>query len=203
MTRTRTAILISGGGSNMEALIKASQSDPDYPAEIVLVISNRPKAAGLTKAASLGIPAVAIDHKDYDSREDFEAEMQRQLISHNVDFICCAGFMRVLTGQFVSNWAGRMINIHPSLLPKYKGLNTHARAIAAREPWHGASVHYVTADLDSGSVITQIRVKVDDDDTPESLSQKVRAQEHNLYIRALKFALLDFTPRDPSTSDKR
>lgn len=189
MTRTRTAILISGGGSNMEALIKAAQTHTDYPAEIVLVISNRPKAAGLGKAKALGVKTISIDHKEYDGRAAFEAAMQKELLAHEVEFICCAGFMRVLTADFVKQWTGKMINIHPSLLPKYKGLNTHARALKAAEKWHGATVHHVTADLDSGENIAQARVKVDVMDTPDSLSDKVRAQEHSLYIHALEIAL--------------
>ena len=188
--KTRTAILISGGGSNMEALIKASLAD-DYPARIDLVISNRPKAGGIAKAKALGVKAIAIDHKDYDSREAFEAEIQAALLKHDIKFVCCAGFMRVLTESFTAKWEGRMINIHPSLLPKYKGLNTHARAIEAGDKTHGATVHYVTADLDSGAIIAQTEVSIDPNDTPQILEQKVRAQEHNLYTSALMTALTD------------
>lgn len=172
----------------MEALIKASQDD-QYPAQIDLVISNRPKAGGLAKAKALGVNAIAIDHKKYESREAFEAKVQAALTAHNIEFICCAGFMRVLTQSFTAQWQGKMINIHPSLLPKYKGLNTHARAIEAGDTLHGATVHYVTADLDSGSIIAQTEVEIDPGDTPTSLEEKVRSCEHNLYVSALMAAL--------------
>lgn len=172
----------------MEALIKASQAD-DYPARIDLVISNRPQAGGIAKAKALGVKAIAIDHKDYETRQAFEAQMQAALIEHKIEFVCCAGFMRVLTESFTSQWQDRMINIHPSLLPKYKGLNTHARAIEAGDTVHGATVHYVTADLDSGSIIHQARILITPKDTPKSLETKVRAQEHNLYTSALMTAL--------------
>ena len=172
----------------MEALIKASLAD-DYPARVDLVISNRPKAGGIAKAKALGVKAIVVDHKDYESREAFETQMQDALLAYDIEFVCCAGFMRVLTESFTSLWQGRMINIHPSLLPKYKGLNTHARAIEAGDRVHGATVHYVTADLDSGAMIAQAEVPIESEDTPQSLEQKVRAQEHNLYISALMTAL--------------
>ncbi len=172
----------------MEALIKASLPD-DFPARIDLVISNRPKAGGIAKAKALGVEAIAIDHKDYDTREAFEAKVQEALTARNIEFVCCAGFMRVLTESFTGKWKDRMINIHPSLLPKYKGLNTHARAIEAGDSVHGATVHYVTADLDSGGVIAQAEVTIEDNETAQSLEAKVRAKEHNLYIFALNKAL--------------
>jgi phosphoribosylglycinamide formyltransferase-1 len=187
MKRLRTAVLISGRGSNMVALAQAAQ-DPDYPAEIVLVISNRPKAAGLEKARALGIEAVAIDHRKHDSRESFEAALNETLREHGVEFIASAGFMRILTEGFTGAWDGRMINIHPSLLPKYKGLHTHRRALEAGDAEAGASVHWVTEELDGGAVIAQARVPVEADDTEDTLAARVLERELTLYPAALRKA---------------
>ena len=186
--RVRTAVLISGRGSNMMALVKAAQS-PDYPAEIALVISNRPEAEGLRRADDAGVTAISIDHKDYESREAFEAELDAALRAHEIEFVACAGFMRVLTDWFVSRWEGRLINIHPSLLPKYKGLHTHRRAIEAGDSHGGASVHWVVTEVDGGEVIEQSKVRVDPDDTPETLATKVLKEELKLYPKALKRAI--------------
>lgn len=186
--RVRTAVLISGRGSNMMALVKAAQS-PDYPAEITLVISNRPEAQGLRRADDAGVTAISIDHKDYESREAFEAELDAALRAHEIEFVACAGFMRVLTDWFVSRWEGRLINIHPSLLPKYKGLNTHRRAIEAGDSHGGASVHWVVTEVDGGEVIEQSKVRIDPDDTPETLATKVLKEELALYPKALKTAI--------------
>ncbi|HHI82537.1 MAG TPA: phosphoribosylglycinamide formyltransferase [Rhizobiales bacterium] len=182
--RKRTAVLISGRGSNMKALIEAAK-DKDYPAEIVLVISNRPDAAGLEAARAEGIEAIVIDHTGFDNREAFEAEMQKALVAHGVELVACAGFMRLMTAGFVDKWKGAMINIHPSLLPDYKGLDTHARVLADGAPIHGCSVHFVTADLDSGPVIAQGKVPVLASDTPETLAARVLEQEHLIYPKAL------------------
>lgn len=183
--RARTAILISGGGSNMAALIEAA-ANPDYPARIVLVLSNDPAAGGLAKAADAGIETVAIDHRRFGKdRNAFENEMQAELERRGVELIALAGFMRVLTGGFVRRWAGRMVNIHPSLLPRHRGLDTHARALAAGDAEHGCTVHWVVEELDAGEIIAQASVPVLTGDTPETLAARVLAQEHRLYPAAL------------------
>jgi phosphoribosylglycinamide formyltransferase-1 len=181
----RTAILISGGGSNMAALIAAA-AKPGFPACIALVISNVPDAGGVAKARAAGVPVVVIDHKPYGKdREAFERDLHASLIAHQIEFVCLAGFMRVLTPWFVSQWEGRMINIHPSLLPAYKGLHTHARALEAGETEHGCTVHWVTAGLDDGPIITQARVPVLPGDTSETLAARVLIEEHRIYPEAL------------------
>ena len=187
-SKTRTAILISGRGSNMIAIAKAAQ-DHAYPASIALVISNRPEAAGLHKADAMDITAIAIDHKDYKSREAFEDELHAALLAHNIEFVVCAGFMRVLTASFVEKWSGKMINIHPSLLPKYKGLNTHARALAAGDREHGCTVHWVSEGVDEGEIIDQARLKIRPSDTVDDLASRLLPLEQALYPRALIKAL--------------
>ncbi len=184
MTRRRTAILISGRGTNMEALIDAARS-PDYPAEVALVLSNRPDAAGLATAKAAGIAVAAIDHKIYAGREDFERSMQAMLEIHRIDLVCMAGFMRLVTPWFVSQWQGRMINIHPALLPAFKGLDTHARALAEGVKIHGCTVHLVVPAMDEGPVLAQAAVPVLDIDTVESLARRVLALEHRIYPAAL------------------
>jgi len=154
MRKVRTAVLISGRGSNMVALTKAAQAE-NYPADIALVISNVPTAAGLEKANHLGVTAMAIDHKQFASRRRFEIALDAVLQEANIELVCCAGFMRVLTPWFVNRWENKLLNIHPSLLPKYKGLDTHQRAIDAGDKKHGCTVHYVTAELDGGATILQ------------------------------------------------
>ena len=186
MQKIRTAVLISGRGSNMMSLVEASKQD-NYPASIELVISNRPEAAGLSKASDANIPTQAINHKDYSSRRKFEAALHKALQSADIELVCCAGFMRVLTPWFVNKWRNKLLNIHPSLLPKYKGLNTHARAIEANDTHHGCSVHWVTSELDGGDVIMQKTIKIDKNDTPERLSAKLLPVELNLYPIALKY----------------
>ena len=190
----RVAILISGGGSNMVRL--AEDMTGDHPARPVLVVSNDPAASGLARAAAMGIPTAAIDHRAYPGdRARFEAALLRPLLRARPDIICLAGFMRVLTPDFVQLFAGRMLNIHPSLLPQYPGLHTHARAIAAGDAEAGASVHEVIADLDAGPVLGQARVRVEPGDTPRSLAARVLAQEHRLYPAVLRrFAAGDRTP---------
>ena len=188
MTRLRLAILISGRGSNMEAILAAAQ-DSEYPAEPVLVLANRPDARGLETAQNAGISAVAVDHKPFGpDREAFERAMQLELERHRVEMIVLAGFMRILTPWFVNQWLGRMINIHPSLLPKYPGLNTHQRAIDAGDTEAGCSVHWVTEGVDAGDVIAQARVPVLAGDTADSLATRVLDEEHQLYPRAAAIA---------------
>jgi phosphoribosylglycinamide formyltransferase 1 len=182
--RRRTAILISGRGSNMAALIAAARS-PDFPAEIALVISNRSEAGGLAVARRAGVAAAVVDHKIYAGREEFEASMQALLDIHRIELICLAGFMRILSAPFVTRWRGRIINIHPSLLPAFRGLDTHARALAAGVRTHGCTVHFVEPELDAGPIIAQASLEVRDDDTPETLGARVLAKEHALYPAAL------------------
>jgi phosphoribosylglycinamide formyltransferase-1 len=182
--KKKIGILISGRGSNMVSLIGAAR-DAAYPAEIVCVISNRPEAQGLAKAAAEGIPAQAIDHKLFPSREAFEAELDAALRAHGVDMVACAGFMRKMTAGFVESWRDAMLNIHPSLLPSYKGLDTHARALADGVKLTGCTVHFVRPELDSGPIIAQAAVPVLEDDTADSLAARVLETEHRLYPHAL------------------
>ena len=182
--RRRTAIFISGRGSNMTSLIEAARV-PEFPAEIALVLSNRPDAPGLATAKARGIASAAVDHKIYAGREAFEASLQQVLEINRIEFICLAGFMRLLTPAFTTHWAGRMLNIHPSLLPKYKGLHTHERALEAGDSHAGASVHLVTPELDDGEVLGQAQVAILPGDTPHSLAARVLIAEHQLYSRVL------------------
>ncbi|QBR71317.1 phosphoribosylglycinamide formyltransferase [Beijerinckiaceae bacterium] len=184
LRRTRTAILISGRGSNMRALIERARS-PFYPAEIVLVVSNRPDAAGLAFAKEHGIACAVVEHKIYAGREEFERSMQVLLDLHRIELICLAGFMRMLTPWFVGQWRERLLNIHPALLPAYRGLNTHERALADGVKIHGCTVHFVVPAMDEGPIIGQAAVPVLDSDTPASLAARVLAQEHLLYPAAL------------------
>jgi len=188
MTRVRIGILISGRGSNMEAILNASKGG-DYPAEPVLALSNRPDALGLQIANEMGVASAAVDHKGFGKdRELFERAMHNVLDEHQVEMIVLAGFMRILTPWFVGKWKGRMINIHPSLLPKYPGLNTHQRAIDAGDSEAGCSVHWVTEGVDEGDVIAQSRVPISPGETAESLEQKVLIEEHKLYPKAVALA---------------
>ncbi len=182
--RIKTAVLISGRGSNMNTLIEAA-GDADFPAEISLVIANRPAAKGLEIARAQEIEAIAIDHTGFDARETFEQELQKTLVDHEIELVVCAGFMRKLTASFTRNWEGRMINIHPSLLPRYKGLDTHQRALEAGDKEHGCTVHYVTAELDSGPVIMQASVPVLKGDTADDLAGRVLIEEHRIFPLAL------------------
>jgi phosphoribosylglycinamide formyltransferase-1 len=184
--KKRVAILISGRGSNMAALIEAAKAQ-DYPAEIALVVSNRPDAAGLDYARSCGIATAVIDHTQFGAdRESFEQALDRKLIEQRIDLVCLAGFMRLLTPWFVNRWSGRMLNIHPSLLPQFKGLDTHRRALAAGVKRHGATVHFVVAEMDAGPIVLQDSVTVQDDDTEETLAARVLELEHQIYPRALR-----------------
>jgi phosphoribosylglycinamide formyltransferase-1 len=193
MTRRRVAILISGRGSNMVSLIEAARG-PDFPAEIALVLSNRPDAAGLDRAREAGIATCVVDHKAHPTREDFEQAMDAALATHDIAFICLAGFMRVLTDWFVARWAGRMVNIHPSLLPLFRGTQTHRRALEEGVLVHGCTVHFVVPELDAGPIIAQAAVPVVPGDTEESLAARVIAQEHVLYPQALRM-ICDGTAR--------
>ncbi len=184
MTRKRVAILISGRGSNMSALIEAARA-PDYPAEIVGGLSNRAAAGGLAIAQAEGIATASLAQSRFPSREMFEDTMTQVLESWEAEVVCLAGFMRILGEDFVNHWAGRMINIHPSLLPAYRGLDTHARALADGATVHGCSVHFVTPGLDEGPVILQAEVPVLPGDTPDTLSARVLVQEHRIYPEAL------------------
>jgi phosphoribosylglycinamide formyltransferase 1 len=182
--KKRVAILISGRGSNMTALIEAARA-ADYPAQIVGVFSNRPDAAGLEIAMAEGIPTAAISHKDYPSREAFDDAIQRVLEGWHAEIVCLAGFMRVLSAGFAERWKGRMLNIHPSLLPLYRGLHTHERALADGAAEHGCTVHFVTPGLDEGPAILQARIPVLPGDTAESLAARILVEEHRIYPQAL------------------
>lgn len=184
MTR-RVAILISGRGSNMASLIEAAQA-ADFPAEIALVLSNRPDAEGLERAKAAGIATLAIDHRAFPDRESFDRALDAALNEHDIAFVCLAGFMRVLTDGFVERWSGRMINIHPSLLPLYRGTQTHRRALGDGVLVHGCTVHFVVPELDAGPIIAQAVVPVVPGDTEQSLAARVILQEHRLYPQALR-----------------
>ncbi|MFD0981391.1 phosphoribosylglycinamide formyltransferase [Tropicimonas aquimaris] len=191
----RVAILISGGGSNMLALLD-SMAEAGHPATPCLVASNDPEAPGLARAAARGVATGAVDHRPFGKdRAAFEAELQALIAAHDADMICLAGFMRVLTAGFVTPWSGRMINIHPSLLPKYRGLHTHARVLEAGDAEHGCTVHEVTPELDDGPILGQARVPVKPGDTPEILAARVLEMEHKLYPTVLRrFAAGDRRP---------
>ncbi|WP_279356841.1 phosphoribosylglycinamide formyltransferase [Methylobacterium indicum] len=182
--RAKIAILISGRGSNMVSLLEAAQA-PDYPAEIVLVASNRPDAPGLARAAEAGLATEAVDHRAFSDRAAFERALDAALRRHGVEFLVLAGFMRVLTPWFVEAWAGRMLNIHPSLLPLFRGTHTHAQALAAGVRVHGCTVHFVVPELDAGPIVAQAAVPVLPDDDEHALSARVLVQEHRLYPGAL------------------
>ncbi len=186
MSRKRVAVLISGLGSNMAALIEAAK-DKDYPAGIALVLSNRPDAAGLIFAKQNGVATAVVDHVLFGKdRQSFERTLQAVLERHRIEIVCLAGFMRLLTESFVKAWAGRLLNIHPSLLPAFKGLDTHARALAAGVNIHGATVHFVVPEMDSGPIIAQAEVPVAENDTPATLAARVLAAEHRIYPQALR-----------------
>jgi phosphoribosylglycinamide formyltransferase-1 len=186
MNRKRVAVLISGRGSNMAALIEAAK-DKSYPAEITLVISNKPDAGGLAMATAAGIATAIIDHAAYGKdRFAFERALQDVLQQHRIDIVCLAGFMRLLTAGFVNQWPERLLNIHPALLPAFKGLDTHKRALEAHAKVHGATVHFVVPAMDSGPIIAQGAVAVRDDDSEATLAARVLAIEHRIYPLALK-----------------
>lgn len=188
MPRAKLAVLISGRGSNLQALIDAAK-DPDFPAEVTMVISNRPKAKGLERAINAGIAQTVIDHKDFQSRQDFELALHDALKIAEVDYICLAGFMRILTPQFVDNWRERIVNIHPSLLPAFKGLHVHERMIDAGVKVAGCTVHFVSAVMDEGPIIGQAALPVLPGETAESLSERILELEHKLYPACLKLLI--------------
>jgi len=186
MTKKRVAVLISGRGSNMTALIEAARA-PDFPAEIVLVVSNRPQAAGLSRAHDAGIATALVDHTAFgEDRQAFEQALDAELVAHRIEIVCLAGFMRLLSPWFVSRWSGRMLNIHPALLPQFKGLHTHRRALEAGVTRHGATVHFVVPQMDSGPIVVQESVPVIADDTEETLAARVLEVEHRIYPQALR-----------------
>ncbi len=182
----RVVVLISGGGTNLQALIDAQQAG-QLPVEIAAVISNRPDVKGLQRATSAGIPADVLDHTAFASREDFDRALTTLIDSHSPDLLVLAGFMRILTAEFTGHYLGRMLNIHPSLLPKYQGLHTHQRAIDAGDSCHGVTVHFVTAELDGGPAVVQAKVGIKAGDTAETLAQRVQQQEHIIYPLAVNW----------------
>lgn len=183
--KLRTAVLISGNGSNLQAIIDAAQAS-DYPAAISLVLSNKADAFGLTRAKNARLETVIISHRDYPDREAFDRAMDAALREANIELVVMAGFMRILSDWFVNTWAGKLINIHPSLLPKFKGMHTHQRAIDAGEREHGCTVHWVIPALDSGEIIGQAALEISPADTAETLADRVHALEHKLYPEAVK-----------------
>lgn len=182
----RVVVLISGNGSNLQAIIDKIAAD-NIPAKVVAVISNNPDAYGLTRARNAGIDVEVIEHTNHDDRQSFDEALKEKIEHHHADLVVLAGFMRILTDDFVNYYAGRMINIHPSLLPSYQGLNTHQRVLDAGEKVHGASVHFVTPELDGGPVILQAIVPVKENDTAESLAQRVHQVEHVIYPQVIKW----------------
>jgi phosphoribosylglycinamide formyltransferase-1 len=184
-TRVRTAVLISGRGSNMQALIEACAA-PDFPAEIVRVIANRADAAGLERARQAGIPTSVVLHRAFATRESFDAALDQALRADRVELVCLAGFMRLLTAGFVERWHDRMLNIHPSLLPAFKGLHTHERALAAGVRFSGCTVHFVRAEMDDGPIIVQAAVPVLQEDDADALAARVLSAEHRAYPLALR-----------------
>lgn len=185
IAKKRVAVLISGRGSNMEKLVAAC-GDAAYPAEIIAVLSNKTDAKGLDFARNIGIPAITIPNKDYASREAHDAAMHKALLAFNPDIVVLAGYMRLMTAEFVEQWRGKMINIHPALLPEFKGLHTQERALQAGVKFHGCTVHFVTAGMDEGPTIAQAIVPVLEVDTPETLTARVLVAEHSLYPAALR-----------------
>lgn len=205
----RIVVLISGSGSNLQAIIDACKSE-QYPAEVVGVISNKTDAYGLTRAKDANIAATALSHKEFDSRESYDQALIKEIDKCQADLVVLAGFMRILTPGFVQHYVGKLVNIHPSLLPKYQGLNTHQRAIDAGDKEHGVSVHFVTEELDGGPVILQAKVPVFDGDQASDLAARVYEQEHRIYPLVIKWfcegrlsmkgdhALIDGKPLDKS-----
>lgn len=186
----RLVVLISGNGSNLQAIIDDIDNN-SLPAQIVAVISNKPDAYGLERAKKAGIEQQVLSHKDFDSREHYDLALKELIDQYQPDLIILAGFMRILSNEFVHHYLNKMMNIHPSLLPKYKGLNTHQRVIDAGDKEHGCSVHFVTPELDDGPVILQAKITVDDNDTAESLAKKIHLQEHIIYPKAIRMFAID------------
>ena len=185
MSKPKVAVLISGSGTNLQALLDAA-SAPDYPAQIKLVISNRPGAYGLVRAQNAGVETLVIDHRHFASRADFDAAMDQNLKARDIEIICLAGFMRLLTPEFVLAWSGRMLNIHPSLLPAFKGLHVQQRAIDAGVRFSGCTVHFVTPEMDEGPIVVQAVVPILGDDSADRLAARIQVQEHRAYPLALR-----------------
>jgi len=183
--KVKVGILISGRGSNMESIVRKAKAD-EIPAEVVVVISNKPEAPGIRKAEAFGIPVVVIDHKKFSSREDFERALVSELKSRGVELVCLAGFMRILSPTFIREFPGRIMNIHPSLLPAFPGLNVHNRVLESGAKFSGCTVHFVTEDVDAGPIIIQAVVPVLDDDTEETLAARVLVEEHKIYPEAIR-----------------
>ena len=188
--RLNVAVLISGRGSNLQSIIDAC-ADPDFPASVKVVLSNEPEAYGLERARQAGIPTEIVPHKAHPSRKEFEEAMQSILIQYDIDLVCLAGFMRVLTSDFVAKWEGRMLNIHPSLLPAYPGLHTHERVLANHEKESGCTIHFVTPGLDEGPTLLQKRAPVLQNDTPDTLAARILEQEHIAYPEAIRLLALN------------
>jgi len=202
MAKKRVAVLISGRGSNMTALIDAAKAK-DYPAEIVLVVSNRPDAAGLGYARETGIATAVINHRRFgNDREAFERALDAELTAHRIDLVCLAGFMRLFTPWLIARWSGRMLNIHPALLPQFKGLHTHRRALEAGAERHGATVHFVVPETDSGPIILQDSVPVFESDTEATLAARVLEVEHRIYPQALRLVAEGRGSFDPAAAAK-
>lgn len=185
MAKLKLAILISGRGSNLQALIDAC-ANPEFPAEIVLVLSNEPDAYGLTRAADAGIAVHSIDHKSFSSRREFDVQMTKVMVDAGTELVCLAGFMRLLSDDFCSHWHDRMINIHPSLLPSFKGLDVHQAALDAGVRFSGCTVHYVRPEMDSGPIIIQAAVPIAADDTADTLAERILVEEHKIYPEAVR-----------------
>jgi phosphoribosylglycinamide formyltransferase 1 len=185
LSKPRVAVLISGNGSNLQALMDAA-SAPDYPAQIALVISNKPDAYGLTRAKTASVPSVVISHQDFSDRESFDRAMDATLREHKIDLVCLAGFMRLLSPWFVNAWRGTMLNIHPSLLPAFKGAHAIRDALNVGAKTTGCTVHYVTEEMDAGEILGQMEVPILPDDTEETLAKRIHAAEHMLYPQVLK-----------------
>lgn len=188
MAQKRIVVLISGSGSNLQAIIDATQA-PNFGAKVVAVISNCPGVKGLQRAERHGIDARLLNHKDFASRDAFDAKLQAIIDGYQPDLLVLAGFMRILTDEFVQHYEGRMLNIHPSLLPKYPGLHTHRRALEAKDAYHGATVHFVTAELDGGPAIIQARIPILPEDTEQSLAGRLLEKEHEIYPQAVQWAV--------------
>lgn len=187
---SRIVVLISGSGTNLQALIDACKTT-GFPGEVVAVISNKADAYGLVRAQENNIATHALSHKDYDSRDEYDQALIKEINRFKPDLVVLAGFMRILTANFVQHFSGKLLNIHPSLLPKYQGLNTHQRAIDAKDKEHGVSVHFVTEELDGGPVILQAKVPIFDGDTSDDLASRVHEQEHRIYPLVVKWFCSD------------